>query len=45
MQLAATPAHVEVLQITVKALSPTRGQLDIAWGPSVASVVFGVGAR
>jgi hypothetical protein len=44
MQLAATPAHVEVLQISVKALSPTRGQLDIAWGPSVATVGFGVRA-
>jgi hypothetical protein len=45
MQLAPTAAHVEVMQMSVKALGPTRGVLEIAWGPSVASVPFTVGAR
>ncbi len=42
MTLAATPAHVEEFTITVRSQSPARGALELAWGPSVASVPFGV---
>ncbi len=45
MQLADAPAHVEVFTLTLKALGGTRGALEMAWGPSVASVQFGVGPR
>jgi len=44
MQLTDVPSHVEVFALTVKALGPTRGALEMAWGPSVASVQFGVGS-
>lgn len=42
MTLASTAAHVEEFTITVKSLSPARGALELAWGPGVASVPFGV---
>ena len=42
MTLASTAAHVEEFTITVKSLSPARGALELAWGPSMASVPFGV---
>jgi hypothetical protein len=45
MQLAPTASHVEVMQLSVKAQGPSRGSIEIAWGPSVASVPFTVGAR
>jgi hypothetical protein len=42
MTLAPTPDHVEAFTITVKSPSPARGALELAWGPSVASVPFSV---
>ena len=42
MTLAPTPSHVEEFTITVRAQSPTRGALELAWGPSAASVPFNV---
>lgn len=45
MQMADAPSHVEVFALTVKALSPARGAIEMAWGPSVATVQFGVSAR
>jgi hypothetical protein len=44
MALAATPSHVEQFTVSVRALGPARGVIDMAWGPSVASVPFGVSA-
>jgi hypothetical protein len=44
MQLSPTAAPVEVLQLSVKAAGPTRGSIEIAWGPSVAVAAFAVGA-
>ncbi len=40
MQLSATPSHVEEFTITVKSLAQTRGVIEMAWGPSVASIPF-----
>lgn len=40
MQLTPTLSQVEQFTITVKSLAPTRGALEFAWGPSVASVPF-----
>ena len=40
MQLAAAPSHVEEFMITVKSLAANRGVIEMAWGPSVASVPF-----
>jgi hypothetical protein len=40
MQLAPAPAHVEEFTVTVRALGPARGVLEMAWGESVASVQF-----
>lgn len=45
MQMTDAPSHVEVFTISAKALSPARGAIEMAWGPSVATVQFGVGAR
>ena len=42
MTLAATPSHVEEFTITVKSQNPTRGALELAWGPSAATVPFAV---
>jgi hypothetical protein len=44
MQVAATPSHVEEFTVTVKALGPARGVIEMAWGAAVASVQFGVSA-
>jgi hypothetical protein len=40
MQMAATPAHVEEMTVTVRNLGMNRGALDFAWGDSVASALF-----
>ncbi len=40
MQLTPTLSHIEQFTIAVKSLAPTRGALEFAWGPSVASVSF-----
>lgn len=45
MTFANASSPAEVLTMSLKAVSPTRGQLDVAWGTGVASVQFGVGAR
>ena len=45
MQSAATPSHVEEMTIAVRALGPTRGALELAWGDRVMSVPFGIGTR
>lgn len=42
MDLAHAPEHVEDFTITVRALSPTRGAFDFAWGDSVATTSFTV---
>lgn len=45
MQMTDAPSHVEVFTLNVKALGATRGAIEMAWGPSVATVQFGVAAR
>ncbi|MEK6611812.1 MAG: DUF2911 domain-containing protein [Gemmatimonadota bacterium] len=42
MQLVATPAHVEEFTVAVRAMGGNRGVIEMAWGPSVASVPFTV---
>ena len=42
MQLVATPAHVEEFAVAVRATGGNRGVIEMAWGPSVASVPFTV---
>ena len=44
LAVAATPAHVEEFTITLRALGPARGAIEMAWGGSIASVAFGVTA-
>ena len=45
MQSAAAPSHVEEMAFAVRALGPTRGSLELAWGDRVMSVPFTVGTR
>jgi hypothetical protein len=40
LQMAAAPSHVEEFTIAVKAMSGTRGAIELSWGPSVFSVPF-----
>lgn len=40
MQMSAAPSHVEEFTVAVKALTGTRGAIEMAWGPSVFSVPF-----
>lgn len=40
MTMAATPSHVEEFTITLRSMSPTRGAIEMAWGPSMVSVPF-----
>ena len=42
MQLAPTASFEEELTFTIRALGGNRGALELAWGPSVATVSFGV---
>ena len=44
MQMAPAPSAVEEFTITVKASGATRGSIEMAWGPMVASVLFTVSA-
>ena len=44
MQMSPTPGHVEEFTVAMRALGPARGALEMAWGASVASVLFGVSA-
>lgn len=45
MQSAAAPSHVEEMTIAVRALGPTRGALELAWGDRMVSAPFTVGTR
>ena len=38
MQMTATPSHVEEFTIVVRAINPTRGAIEMSWGPSMVSV-------
>ncbi|WP_309671858.1 DUF2911 domain-containing protein [Gemmatimonas sp.] len=40
MQMTATPSHVEEFTIVVRSMGPTRGAIDMSWGPSMVSVPF-----
>ena len=40
--MAKAPDHVEDFTITVRAMGPTRGAIDLAWGDSVATANFTV---
>jgi hypothetical protein len=40
MQMSATPSHVEEFTIVVRAINPTRGTIEMSWGPSMMSVPF-----
>lgn len=40
MTLTPAASHVEDFTITVKSLAANRGMIEMAWGPSVASVPF-----
>lgn len=42
MTMKALPEHVEEFTITVLALGPARGQLEMAWGDKAVAVEFGV---
>lgn len=45
MQSAAAPSHIEEMTMAVRALGPTRGSLELAWGDRVMSVPFTIGTR
>ncbi len=45
MTMTPTANHVEEMTIVVKALSGTRGAIELSWDSQTASVQFGVGAR
>lgn len=40
MQMTATPSHVEEFTIAVRSMAPTRGAIEMSWGPSMVSVPF-----
>lgn len=40
MQMTATPNHVEEFTIVVRSMAPTRGAIEMSWGPSMVSVPF-----
>jgi hypothetical protein len=40
MQMSATPSHVEEFTIVVRAINPTRGAIEMSWGPSMMSAPF-----
>lgn len=40
MQMTATPSHVEEFTIVVRSMAPTRGAIEMSWGPSMVSVPF-----
>ncbi len=42
MSMSPAPAHVEEFTVTLRALGPARGSIDLAWGDRVASTTFGV---
>jgi hypothetical protein len=45
MELVPAPSPVEVLQLRVKALTPSSGELEVAWGDRVARAPFTVSVR
>jgi hypothetical protein len=44
MTVSATPSHVETFTVAVRATGANRGAIEMAWGPSMASVPFTVSA-
>ncbi len=40
MQMTAIPSHVEEFTIVVRSMGPTRGAIEMSWGPSMVSVPF-----
>lgn len=44
LELKPSTDHVEEFTITLTALAPTRGQIELAWGDRRASTTFGVSA-
>ncbi len=40
MQMTATPNHVEEFTIVVRSMGPTRGAIEMSWGPSMVTVPF-----
>ena len=40
MQMSATPSHVEEFTIVVRSINPTRGAIEMSWGPSMVSAPF-----
>lgn len=44
LAMGATPAHVEEFTITLRALGPVRGAIDLAWADRMGTVQFGVSA-
>jgi hypothetical protein len=40
MQLSATPSHVEEFTIAVRSMGPTRGAIEMSWGPGMVSAPF-----
>lgn len=44
LAMGATPAHVEEFTITLRALGPARGAIDLAWADRMGTVQFGVSA-
>jgi hypothetical protein len=40
MQLTPALSHVEEFTVTVRALAGNRGAIEMAWGPTVATVQF-----
>lgn len=39
-QMTAKPSHVEECKIVVRSMGPTRGAIEMSWGPSMVSVPF-----
>lgn len=44
LEMTATPAHVEEFTITLRALGPARGSIELAWGDRAGTVRFAVSA-
>jgi hypothetical protein len=40
MQMNATPSHVEEFTIAVRSMGPTRGAIEMSWGPGMVSAPF-----
>jgi hypothetical protein len=42
LAMSATPEHVEEFTIAIKQAAPSRGSLEISWGPQMATTNFTV---